>query len=126
MKDVIFSGSAEQHGYGTDRWKRVVNMTPEERAHVRAGGIVLFEADRLSGGNHGTYLRMAVDHGRYGFVPRVPHSGIVEIHHNSSGLVEDTPPELLQDWYAERGMVAAAEYIREMVPAMGADDQASD
>jgi hypothetical protein len=77
--NILVSATAVQRGAGTDRYKSVRFLTSAERAHVRAGGIVLFRSDYLSGGSYGTYWRMAVDHGRFGFVPRVPTDEMIAI-----------------------------------------------
>lgn len=76
--NLLVSETAVQRGRGTDRYKSVVYMTPLERAHGQAGGQVAFRSEYRSGGNSGTYWRLAVDHGRYGFVPRVPPVEITE------------------------------------------------
>ncbi len=78
MNNILISTTAVQRGFGTDRYKRVVFLTKQERLHVRSGGTVAYWCGRLSGGNHGTCWRVAVDHGRYGFAPMVPSDDVVK------------------------------------------------
>ena len=78
VERAIFSETAEQHGYGSDPWKWVSHMTPDERAFARAGGTVVFRAERLSGGNHGTVWRKALVNGQR-FLPRVADRAEVEV-----------------------------------------------
>ncbi len=78
-ENLVVSETAEQRGSGTDRFKRVVGLTREEAAAVRAGKIVAFVSGYRSGGSHGTFWRVAVDQGRYGFAPRVPSAAILAV-----------------------------------------------
>lgn len=78
LRAAMVSSTAQQRGFGTDRFKSVVFLTRAERAHVRSGGLVFFLSSAMSGGSYGTYWRIAVDHGRYGIVPRVPDPVIVQ------------------------------------------------
>ena len=47
-------------GWGSDPWKYSAGFTPDERAAIRRGELVAFESARQSGGNHGTYWRIAI------------------------------------------------------------------
>jgi len=69
---LMISKTAEQTGYGSDRHKRVRGLTEVERKHVRKGGVVAFEAARLSGGSHGSYWRIVIEGRNRDFYPRVP------------------------------------------------------
>ena len=53
----LISETARQSGKGTDRWKRVVNLTSNEQQHLVKGGEVYFKSQYLSGGTHGTQWR---------------------------------------------------------------------
>ncbi len=68
---MIISNTAIQRGFGKDKWKRVINLTTEEKAIIRAGESVYFRSTALSGGNHGTHWRR-VEVYRDDFYPRVP------------------------------------------------------
>jgi len=69
---MIFSASAQMRSAGSQKHARIVTfLTPEERAAVKAGELVVFDSGRMSGGNHGTTLRMVIyTAGRY--YARVP------------------------------------------------------
>ena len=72
---MIISTTAEQHGRGTDRYKDVVHLTPEERAAARAGETVMFRSEYRAGGKHGTTWRRVHTYRSYDrtrYVPRVP------------------------------------------------------
>ena len=69
---VRISPTAVQRGFGRDRYKIVSFLSPEDREHARAGGLVLFKSSRRSGGNHGTYWRVARPGSGGRFYPRVP------------------------------------------------------
>lgn len=73
------SNTAHQQGYGSDPWKHVGGLTKEEKSIIRAGGTVVFQADRPSGGNHGTYWRKAIYHRVCGFLPRVASAEEVRV-----------------------------------------------
>lgn len=75
----LVSKTARQSGYGTARWKTVTRLTPFEREAVREGIPVYFKADRPSGGNHGTYWRVAKARGNGYIDPRVPSAEEVEM-----------------------------------------------
>ena len=68
----MISKTATQTGFGTDRNKRVIGLTTEERAHVRSSGVVAYDSGRLSGGRHGTPWRIAIEGTNRDFYPRVP------------------------------------------------------
>lgn len=81
---IIVSSTARQHGFGSYPYKWVSHLTPEERAHIRAGGIVVFRS-HPAGGNHGTTWRMAVCKRGGRLVPRVPPDRIVAILDSAAG-----------------------------------------
>ncbi len=70
---IMYSSSAVQQGYGSDPWKHVGHMTLAEKEHVRGGGLVVFQAERLSGpgGRSGTNWRRVIYIPSCGFLPRV-------------------------------------------------------
>ncbi|WP_144264421.1 hypothetical protein [Polaromonas sp. C04] len=81
------SSTAQQSGYGSDRYKRVTFMTTEERAMVRTGTRVFLRADRISArGPKGTKWRVAV-RCENGFYPRVPTPEEIASLRASTGLV---------------------------------------
>jgi len=81
--EIEFSQTAEQHGYGTDRYKWVSRATPEERKIAREDGLVFFDNGVLSGGTHGTTLRkMVYMDGRYR--PRVPEEKYWKVYKSLS------------------------------------------
>ena len=71
---IMISQTAEQRGFGSDTsYKRVVHLTPEERAYIRDGGLVAYDCGRFSGGGNGTGTRWRIAlHNQYGYYPRVP------------------------------------------------------
>jgi hypothetical protein len=69
----MVSATAKQRGFGSDKYKCVVGLTPAERQHVKAGGTVLFRSSAMSGGNYGTYWRMVKYHLRHGQTREYPH-----------------------------------------------------
>lgn len=74
---MTLSNTAAQRGFGSDRYKSVIGLTPPERAAARSGEIVAFRSDRISGGGNGTgtYWRVVSYRKRAGreyFDPRVP------------------------------------------------------
>lgn len=72
MKTMI-SKTGIGHGWGSDPYKWVSYLTPEERAHVRNGtAIVIITGCPPDCGNHGITFRQAVDRGKYGITHRVP------------------------------------------------------
>lgn len=77
-QDIMISTTAEQTGFGTAIYKRVVWLTPAERQFARDGGVVVYLTGCRSGGTHGTFWRCAVPYGRR-FVPRVPDETILEV-----------------------------------------------
>jgi len=74
MDKIIFSMTAYQSGFGSDRFKSVCGLTPGERQAAREGsGIVVFNCGRPSGGGNGTgtvWRYVQFDRGYYN--PRVP------------------------------------------------------
>ncbi len=69
---IYVSTTARQSGYGTDRYKRVTFLTPDERARVKSGERIFFLAERISAkGPKGTYWRVAEVCGA-SIGPRVP------------------------------------------------------
>lgn len=73
---VLISSTAVQHGFGRYPYKWVSHLTPEERAHVKAGGYVVFRS-RPAGGNRGTTWRMAYSIRGGKLVPRVPPPSVL-------------------------------------------------
>ena len=71
--DTLYvSNTAQQSGYGSDRYKRVTFLTPEERERVKSGERIFFLAQRISAkGPNGTYWRVAKVFGA-SIGPRVP------------------------------------------------------
>ncbi len=66
MLTSIFSPTAEQVGYGTYPWKYVRGLSFEEKLFVKRDGIVVFLAERPSGGNNGTLWRYVIySYGKY-------------------------------------------------------------
>ena len=66
------SYTAHQSGYGSDRYKNVTFLTPEERARVFLGERIFFRAARVSArGPAGTFWRVAKVCGQ-AIGPRVP------------------------------------------------------
>ena len=110
--NVFFSTTAVQTGFGSAKWKKVTFLTKEERAAVRAGDVVLFDSGRPCGGNHGTTLRMVLDRGSYRFQPRVPDDGLIEIINNPHQFATDATAGVVADWYEEKGLNQAAQYLR--------------
>ena len=72
MAKELFSETGVAKGYGTDRYKWVSGLTPEERQAVRNGDTVYIEADARSGGTHGTFYRQVTYTPGYGYSRRVP------------------------------------------------------
>ncbi len=71
MATIVVSRTGRGHGWGSDPWKWVSQLTPEERAAVRDGHVVLIAGCPPIGGAWGTTLRQVLfDGGRY--VHRVP------------------------------------------------------
>ena len=68
---IRISESIVQHGYGRDRWKRLAGLTKADKEFILAGGVLAFQAGRLSGGNHGTCWRVVREKNGY-FNPYVP------------------------------------------------------
>ena len=65
--EIVVSRTGVGHGWGSDRWKWVSGLTPEERVAVRAGKIVLITGCPPAGGNYGTTVRQVVaQYGRFG------------------------------------------------------------
>ena len=75
---VLISTTATQTGYGTDSHKRVTGLTATERAHARAGGVVLYDCGRKAYGLHGTTWRYAVAGNNRKFYPRVPNPHVLD------------------------------------------------
>ncbi|MCA9980455.1 MAG: hypothetical protein KDD89_06475 [Anaerolineales bacterium] len=71
MTALRISKTANQSGYGSDRYKSVTHLTKDERELVKNGVRVFFQSDRMSGGRYGTYWRVAVYKNGY-INPRVP------------------------------------------------------
>jgi hypothetical protein len=70
--NLYISKTAQQSGYGTDRYKKVVFLTADERVRVKSGEMVFFTAARLSArGPAGTFWRVATVCG-LAIGPRVP------------------------------------------------------
>ncbi len=63
------SETAEQHGFGSSRWKWVSRLSDEERKATRRGEAVYFKSTRLSGGRWGVYWRRAEWNGK-AYIPR--------------------------------------------------------
>jgi hypothetical protein len=80
------SRTAHQTGYGSDRYKCVVYLTPEERAAARAGETIFYRAARLSGGNRGTQWRKVLPLHSGLMAPRVPSADEVTALHAATGL----------------------------------------
>ena len=76
--EILISTTATQTGFGCDGHKTVVGLSDEERAHIRAGGTVLYDCGRLSRGLHGTTWRSAVAGQNRKFYPRVPTAADLE------------------------------------------------
>jgi len=78
--EIMISETGEVHGYGSDPWKWVSYLTKEEKAHVRAGGIVLVKGDRLSGpgAQSGTYWRQVKRTCSDRYVHRVPTDAVLK------------------------------------------------
>jgi hypothetical protein len=69
---LYISTTAKQSGYGSERYKTVTFLTPDERANVRANKRVFFMAERISAnGPKGTFWRVAKNCGK-AIGPRVP------------------------------------------------------
>ena len=69
---LYISRSAQQSGYGSDRYKTVTFLTADERAQVKSGEQIFFRATRVSAkGTNGTYWRVAKVCGA-AIGPRVP------------------------------------------------------
>jgi len=63
---MIISRTAYSIGYGRDRWKFAAGLSKDEREMVKKGLPVFYIDNRLSGGNHGHLLRVALyRQGRY-------------------------------------------------------------
>ena len=77
--NIMVSHYAVQKGYGSDLYKYVINLSPEEKCHIKTGGTVIFKAGRRSGGlYHGTFWR-TVKYTKYNrYVPRVASREDVE------------------------------------------------
>lgn len=70
---VVISATGRQHGSGTDRYKWVSGLNPEERAAARDGAVVVVEGSpicREVGGAFRT-LRRVVYRKPYRYYPRV-------------------------------------------------------
>lgn len=75
---IQISSTGKVHGYGSDLFKWVSRLTPEERAAVRAGKVVAVRADRPShpSSPNRTFWRVVVCRaGR--FSSRVPSTEII-------------------------------------------------
>lgn len=84
---LYISATARQSGYGTDQYKKVTFLTPDERTRVQAGERVFFKAERLSAkGPAGTYWRVAKPCGA-AIGPRVPKVEEVAQLRRATGIV---------------------------------------
>jgi hypothetical protein len=69
---LYISKTAKQSGYGSDRYKRVTLLTPDERANVLSDKRIFFVAEKISAkGTQGTFWRVAKKCGM-AIGPRVP------------------------------------------------------
>ena len=75
---IMISTTATQTGFGCDGHKTVVGLSDEERAHARAGGLVLYDCGRKAYGLHGTTWRYAVAGNNRKFYPRVPNPHVLD------------------------------------------------
>jgi len=76
--EIKISQTGVARGFGTQKYKWVAFLTPEEREIVRQGGIVLVTGCPPSGGGNGTgttVRRVHYWHGRY--YHRVPDDSIL-------------------------------------------------
>lgn len=71
--DLYVSETAWQDGFDSHPYKKVKGLTKEEKQLIKNNILVYFRSSRLSGGNHGTYWRVAKwwASGKM-FYPRVP------------------------------------------------------
>ncbi len=83
---IIISDTAVQKGFGSDRYKRVIGVTKEEKKAIVDGQIVAFKS-ALSGGTHGTPWRVVrLINGR--LYPRVPSPELLKMIESGFALIE--------------------------------------
>ena len=83
--DYLISATAEQRGFGTDRYKVIVHLTKSESDAGKTGTPVFFRSTAISGGTHGTYWRQAVWNARgLRFIQRVPDANVVAMLESES------------------------------------------
>lgn len=82
----LISRSAYQVGFGTDKFKSVQGLTPDERAQAFAGKQVFFRSARLSRGKTGTAWRVALAYPSGCIYPRVPSADDVAALRAATGL----------------------------------------
>jgi len=86
MNTILVSETGYSSGWGSMPFKNVYGLTPDERAHCRAGGVVLITDCPPSGGGNGTgtTVRRVVEHnGRY--YHRVPSQDVLQ----AAGLADE-------------------------------------
>ncbi len=69
QQQIIESTSAKKRGWGSDMWRKVVNLQPEEREAVKAGALVYF---RFKPWHHKQSGYKVVTHNLYGYDSREP------------------------------------------------------
>lgn len=74
---IMISTTAYSTGYGSNRHRHAAGFTATERAAIRNGDVVVYQDVRLSGGNHGTYLRQGTWTKQYGYDRRVPNAEVI-------------------------------------------------
>jgi hypothetical protein len=86
--DTLYvSNTAQQSGYGCDRYKRVTFLTPDERERVKSGEQIFFLAQRISAkGPNGTFWRVAKVFGA-SIGPRVPSLEEIALLRQRTGKV---------------------------------------
>ncbi len=76
---IYFSETAHQNGFGSMPHKSVCGQTKREREIVKAGGVVIFDCGRVSGGANGTGTRLRqITYTRGYWNPRVPREEIIK------------------------------------------------
>lgn len=79
--------TAQQYGYGTDRYKTITRLSTEERAAVLAGERIFLRAARASAkGPKGTFWRVATKCGA-AIGPRVPAPDELALLRTITGLL---------------------------------------
>ena len=74
---IVYSTTAIQRGFGSDRYKTVKFLTVEEKEIVLEGGCVCFKSVPHQNGHTGTKWRYVICYGDKYFCPRVPNTELL-------------------------------------------------